>query len=75
MLQGYAFNNDGLLTPEAIRILDSGCLTSISALFGKTQIDMEEKVFDGVFAKDLLHSTVTRELDELLAKVKLICFA
>lgn len=57
MYANYAFYANGLLSPEAIKILDEGCLKPIAKAFRRTAIDMEE-VFDGIFVKGILDSSV-----------------
>ncbi|KAK1373449.1 hypothetical protein POM88_029642 [Heracleum sosnowskyi] len=42
VMQGYAFSEDGLLSQEAIKLLDNGSLLHISKSFKKAVIDMDE---------------------------------
>lgn len=69
VLENFASNWDGLLSPSAIRILDSGCLVPISKVFKKTVVDMEEKIFKGVCVKDVLDNAVKGTLDVILEKM------
>lgn len=58
----YSFNNNGLLSHEVIRILDGGFLAPISKVFKGDVINLEEQLFDGVFAKDILECAVNGDL-------------
>ncbi|KAK1357377.1 hypothetical protein POM88_050633 [Heracleum sosnowskyi] len=69
VLSGYAFNNDGLLSTEAMKIIDEGRLLPISKSFGKVILDLEEEIFDGVYAKDILDSAIKGTLESLMEKV------
>ncbi|KAK1394993.1 hypothetical protein POM88_014049 [Heracleum sosnowskyi] len=55
---GYAFKEDGLLSSEAIKLIDSGKLKTISKAFGKTVLDMDKEIFAGVFVNDVLDSAL-----------------
>lgn len=68
VLENYAFNKDGLLSKEAIHI-DSGRLTAVSKSFGKSEINLEAEIFEGIFAKDVLNCAVRGTLDTLLSNV------
>ncbi|KAK1376106.1 hypothetical protein POM88_032299 [Heracleum sosnowskyi] len=70
VLSGYAFNEDGLLSSEVIKIIDSGKLKSVSKAFGKTVLDMDREIFEGVFVKDVLDSAIKGTLDDLLSQVQ-----
>lgn len=68
VLDDYAFNADGILSQDAVKLLDSGSLNHISKCFKKQVIDMEEQVFKGVYVKDILHNAVLGTLEDLLIK-------
>lgn len=70
LLSGYSFHVDGLLTQEAISILDSGELSAISKAFDPGRVNLEMEVFEGVYAKDILKSVVKGNLEALFAKAK-----
>lgn len=72
ILTQYAFNEDGLLSKDAINIIDSGRLLSVSKCFGKVVIDLEEEIFDGIYAnaKDILDCAVRGSLDSLLGSIR-----
>lgn len=53
------FYKDGLLSDEAVKILDEGRLRPLSKAFRRSVIDMEEEVFDGIRVKNVLHAAVT----------------
>lgn len=63
VLANYTFNNNGLLSHEAIKILDEGTLTSLSKVFKGPVIDLDAEIFHGVFAKDVLECAVTGKLN------------
>lgn len=71
VLAHYSFNNDGMLSQEAIKILDEGYLGSISKLFLQKVIDLDSEIFDGIFAKDILEAAVNGKLADLLSTAKL----
>lgn len=67
MYKDLNFNNDGLLSKEAINLLDSGCLSFISA---KLEANMEDRI-----TKDLIASAIDGSLQGILASLPtpLIC--
>lgn len=69
VLAHYAFNNDGLLCKEAIRILDEGSLGRISKVFSKSVIDLDEEISNGIYAKDVLEAAVNGSLNVLLGTI------
>lgn len=70
VLAHYSFNNDGLLSQEAIKILDEGCLSSVSKIFLKKVIDLDAEIFKGIYAKDVLEAAVKGQLYDLMASIK-----
>ncbi|KAK1401873.1 hypothetical protein POM88_001478 [Heracleum sosnowskyi] len=64
ILTNYAFNSDGLLSQEAIRILDSGELLGISKVFGKPVLDLEKEIA-GVQVKDILNAVVLGNVEAI----------
>lgn len=70
VLSEYSFNDKGLLTKEAIKILDEGILISFSEAFKGPVIDLEAEIYHGIFAKDLLEGAVTGNLKQILEKVR-----
>lgn len=69
MLSELSFNDKGLLTKEAIKILDEGILIPFSDAFKGPIIDLDMEVSHGIFAKDLLEGAVTGNLKQILEKV------
>lgn len=69
MLANYSFDRNGIMSPEATRILDSGFLVSMSKCLGKKVVDLDEEIFKGVYAKDILESSVVGSLSQLMDKV------
>lgn len=66
IFSGYAFNDEGLVSQEAIKLLDSGALNFFTKKFGKCSIDMNEKV-----SKDLtvnvLNNAINGTLHEIMS--------
>ena len=54
VLEGYAFNRDGLLDPEAINIIDNGILKHISKEMGKVVINLDAISGNGMRLKGIL---------------------
>lgn len=68
MYQGYNSNKDGVLSQEAIKIIDKGLSGKISKVFKSNVVDLEKEVFVEVFAKDVLDAAVSGKLKHLLSK-------
>lgn len=58
-----------MLSKEAINIIDNGHLLSVSKCFGKSLIDLDGEIFEGVYAKYILDCAVRGSLDKLLGSV------
>lgn len=58
VLQGYSFNEDGLLSQETTKVLDSGVLSQIAKGFSKEVVDLDEYVCKGVQLKDILENAI-----------------
>lgn len=63
----YAFMHNGLLTQQALRILDEGRLIPISKVFYSPVVNLDNEVFPGIFARDVLDCDVKGSLGELLS--------
>ncbi|KAK1359575.1 hypothetical protein POM88_044049 [Heracleum sosnowskyi] len=70
LLKSYVFNEEGLLSPDAIKIIDNGALTPISKEFGKTIINLDKELYEGIYARDVLESGLLGNLDYMLAAAK-----
>ncbi|XP_063941645.1 UDP-glucose flavonoid 3-O-glucosyltransferase 6-like isoform X1 [Daucus carota subsp. sativus] len=68
VLQEYCFNNNGLLSQEAIRMLDDGKLRCYSEIFNSSEIGLDSVVSACVYAKDVLHNAILGSVANLLPK-------
>lgn len=69
-MANYAFNNDGLLSIQAIKILDEGWQSSVSKVFKGLVIDPKKEFFAGIYTKDIL-GAIKGNLKALLEGVTL----
>lgn len=67
----YAFIEGGLMTSQAMQILNEGWLIHISPVFNSPLPDLEKEVFPGVFAKDILEGAVLGSIDSSLTSISL----
>lgn len=58
ILASYIFNNDGLMSMEAINIIDAESLIPLAKCFQDPILDLEKEIFPGIFAKDILETAV-----------------
>lgn len=65
VLSTFSFNNDGLFSPAAIRILEERNLKSYSKEFGKVVIDMDAMTGKGGSVKDVLEDAILGSLESL----------
>ncbi|KAL1808696.1 hypothetical protein ACET3Z_025686 [Daucus carota] len=61
--EGKAFNNGGIFTPKAIRLMDEGELGVFSGLFQQKVVDLGGPLKKGLLACDLLHHAAAGTLD------------
>lgn len=54
------------------RQISSISLKAISETFGKTFLDMDNKIYEGIFVKDKLNSAVKVTLDGLFSQARLM---
>lgn len=69
LMEGYAFNVDGVLSAEAVCILDEGKLAVYSEVFKKKPVDLDEVVGDGVYVKDVMHHAILGSVASVLPKL------
>ncbi|WOG89689.1 hypothetical protein DCAR_0208927 [Daucus carota subsp. sativus] len=65
ILSGFSFNNDGLLSKEAIQIIDSGELSSVLGLKAKSVLNFDMKTDEGKSVKDVLEELISKKLKNL----------
>ncbi|KAL1811509.1 hypothetical protein ACET3Z_021574 [Daucus carota] len=63
LYEEYAFYKDGIISDEAIGILESGYLGKYSKVFCNHSLDLESPVSDGFLAKDILHYACLETLE------------
>ncbi|WOG96850.1 hypothetical protein DCAR_0416188 [Daucus carota subsp. sativus] len=66
LLEDYSFNKNGLLSKEAISLLNDQKLSALDSIFRGSEVDMESVVFGGVAVKEILHKALTGSLADLL---------
>ncbi|WOG89915.1 hypothetical protein DCAR_0209155 [Daucus carota subsp. sativus] len=63
--EGMAFNNGGIFSPSAIRIMEEGELGEFSGIFQQKVVDFNGPVKKGLRACDLLHHAAAGTLNEV----------
>lgn len=62
----YAFTHNGLLTQQALQILEEDRLIPISKVFESSLVNLDKEIFLGIFARDIPDSAVRGTLHTLM---------
>ncbi|WOG92781.1 hypothetical protein DCAR_0312057 [Daucus carota subsp. sativus] len=67
LYKDYAFNDDGVVCPRAIKMMEEGKLAGFNDFFKHEVVDMDVPLLSGIYARDVLHHAVQGTLHSLLA--------
>ncbi|KAL1808020.1 hypothetical protein DCAR_0727419 [Daucus carota subsp. sativus] len=72
LYQGYSFNCNGLLSKDAVKVLDEGLVSKISDVFKQNKVNLDAQADLEMFARDVLHQVVNGTLDAFMNKSKVL---